>query len=448
MTVGRAAVAYWLARDARGAMRAPDLDAASLHALSAHRMRALLMDAQRSPLHAHRMRAAGLSRSDALRVAELPLALQSLPPVTKRELRDAGVAAVRDGRVSASWFSSRSSGSSGEPFRVYYDPRAWSMLKYLVKMRARRAAGMHVMDRVAILDAIDRGDEGRSPLERAGRLRRISIFREPGEIATALAAFEPAEIYALPSALLEVARACSAGAPRVRARRIFTSGELLTGAARRAITDAFGGSLYDIYGTSETKEIAWECAAGSRHINADVIHVEILEENGAVALPGTEGEIVVTVLVNRAMPLIRYRTGDRGMLLDGRCACGRESPLLGVVSGREADVLELTDGSTISPYMITVALEPIAGLAQYQVLQAERDLLHVRAITDGSRDTTALASAIVGALRGALPRSMRVEAEIVEQLERGSRAKLRVVQPLPRARDSASSLAATAGHVP
>jgi phenylacetate-CoA ligase len=448
MTVGHAAVAYWLARDARGAMRAPDLDAASLRALSAKRMLALLTDAQRSPFHGERMRAAGLSRPEALRVAELPLALQSLPPVTKHELRDAGVAALRDGRPSASWFSSRSSGSSGEPFRVYYDSRAWSMLKYLVKMRARRAAGMHLMDRVAILDAIDRGDEGRSLLERAGRLRRISVFRQPEEIAAALAAFAPAEIYALPSALLEVARACSAGAPRVRARRIFTSGELLTGAARHAITAAFGGSLYDVYGTSETKEIAWECSAGSRHINADVVHVEVLEENGALALPGTEGEIVVTVLVNRAMPLIRYRTGDRGVLLGGRCACGRESPLLGIVSGREADVLELTDGSTISPYMLTMALEPIAGLAQYQVVQAERDLLHVNAIADGSRDPTTLASAIVGALRGALPCSMRVDAEVVAQLERGSRAKLRVVQPLPRARDSVASLATTAGHAP
>jgi len=448
MTARHAAVAYWLARDARDVTRALDLDAASLRARSAKRMRALLTDARRSPFHAQRMRAAGLFRPDALRDVELPLALQSLPPVTKRELRDAGDAALRDGRISASWFSSQSSGSSGEPFRVYYNPRAWSMLKYLVKMRSRRLAGMHLTDRVAILDAIDRGDEGHSLLERAGRLRRISVFRQPEEIAAALAAFEPMEIYALPSALLEVARACSAGAPRVRARRIFTSGELLTSATRHAITATFGGSVYDIYGTSETKEIAWQCSAGSRHINADVVHVEILGDNGALAPSGTEGEVAVTVLVNRAMPLIRYRTGDRGALLDGRCACGRESPLLGVVSGREADVLELTDGSTISPYMLTMALEAIAGLAQYQIVQAERDLLRVNAIAEDGREANTLESAIVGALRSALPCGMRVEAEIVERLERGARAKLRVVQPLPRARASVASLAATAGDAP
>lgn len=427
-----AVVAYWLARDARATAHALDLDAASLHALSARRMRALLVDAQRSPLNAARMRGAGLARPGALRDVELPLALQSLAPVSKADLCNAGKAALRHGRISASWFSSRSSGSSGEPFRVYYDARAWSALKYLVKMRSRRAAGMHHLDRIAILDAIDVGDEGHSLLERAGRLRRISVFRPPAEIASMLAAYAPAEIYALPSALLEVARACDAGAPRVHAQRIFTSGELLPGAARRAIIAAFGGTLSDIYGTSETKEIAWECAAGSRHINADVVHLEVLGDDGAAAPAGLEGELVVTLLVNRAMPLIRYRTGDRGSLLIARCACGRASPLLGVMSGREADLLELADGSTLSPYLLTMALEPINGLAQYQVVQIERDLVRVSVVAERGHDASALARVVVAALQRALPAGVRVETALVDRLTRGARAKVRVVQPLPR----------------
>ena len=429
-----AALAYWLARDSRATAHALDLDAASLRALSTQRMRTLLVDAQRSPLNAARMRDAGLSRPGALREVELPLALQSLAPVSKQELRSAGSAALRDGRISASWFSSRSSGSSGEPFRVYYNARAWAMLKYLVKMRARRAMGMRLLDRVAILDAIEPGDEGHSLLERAGRLRRISAFRPPAEIAAMLAAYAPVEIYALPSALLEVARVCDADAPRVRAQRIFTSGELLTGTARQAIAAAFGGTLSDIYGTSETKEIAWECAAGSRHVNADVVHVEILGDDGACAPAGVEGEIVVTVLVNRAMPLIRYRTGDRGSLLTTRCECGRASPLLGVVSGREADVLELSDGSTLSPYLLTMALEPITGLAQYQLVQVERDLVRVSVVAERGRDGAALEREIVAALRRALPAGVRVETALVDRLTHGARAKVRVVQPLPRSR--------------
>ncbi len=441
MIAKQALVAYWLAHDAHGAHRALDLDAASLRALSAARLRALLVSAERSPFNAVRLREAGLKRPQALRDVELPLALQSVAPVTKRDLRDADIAAVRGGRVSASWFSSRSSGSSGEPFRVYYDARAWATLKYLVKMRARLAAGMHMLDRVAILDAIEARDEGGSMLERAGRLRRISVFRAPAEIAAMLQRFRPAGIYALPSALLEVARTCDAGGPPVRAARIFTSGELLSGSARTAITAAFGGKLSDIYGTSETKEIAWECQAGSRHINSDVVHVEIVDDDGVVVPGGAEGEIVVTLLVNRAMPLIRYRTGDRGSLLEGHCACGRQSPLLGVVRGREADIIELPDGATVSPYLLTMALEPIQGVAQYQIVQTEREVLRVRAVAGSGADGGALEREIVTALRRALPAGLRIETEIVSRLEHGARAKVRVVQPLPRSVHPSATLA-------
>ena len=440
-----AALAWWLARDARGAARALALAPESLYALAAARLRALLVDAQRTPLLADRVRAAGLSRPGALRDAELPLALQSLAPMSKHEMRAAGDAALRDGRVSASWFSSCSSGSSGEPFRVYYDARAWSMLKYLVKARSRRAVGMRFTDSVAILDAIPQSHEGRAALERAGRVRRISVFRAPAEMAAMLAAYRPDALYGLPSALLEIASAVENGAPPVRTRRIFTSGELLTGGARRSIASAFGASLYDVYGTSETKEIAWECETGSRHVNADVVHVEILDDRDAPVPAGIEGEIVVTLLVNEAMPLVRYRTGDRGALLPGACPCGRAGPLLGVVSGRTADMLELPDGSLRSPYQLTMALERIPGLMRYQIVQAERDLLRVSVVPDARADTDALRSSVVDALQLELPREIRIEVMLADGVERGARAKVRVVHPLPLSREPVAALAGAPG---
>ncbi|MBK5187859.1 MAG: phenylacetate--CoA ligase family protein [Gemmatimonadaceae bacterium] len=234
----------------------------------------------------------------------------------------------------------------------------------------------------------------------------------------------------------------------MRARRIFTSGELLGATARQTIIAAFGAAVCDVYGTSETKEIAWECAAGSRHVNADVVHVEILDEKGSVAPAGSEGEIVVSLLVNRAMPLVRYRTGDRGALLAISCSCGRAAPLLGVVSGREADTLELPDGSTRSPYLLTMALERTAGLAHYQIVQAERDLVRVRAVAQGGADRAALEREIHDALRHELPPDVRIEVTSVDRLERGARAKVRVVHALPRTREVLAATAGAPGALP
>ena len=443
MSSSRAAVAYWLARDARAVTSAQELDASALHALSIHRLRALLAAAARAPFYAERMHAAGLRTAHAMPDVELAASLSALAPVSKQDLRGAGSAALRDGQLSSAWPSSMSSGSSGEPFRVYYDARAWATLKHLVKIRSRRAVGLQLTDRMAILDAIAPEREGASPLERAGRVRRISVFRANAEIAEALARFRPRGMYALPSALLEVARAMDDGAPRMVVPRIFTSGELLTGAARHTIERAFGARVYDVYGTSETKEIAWECAHGSRHINADVVRVEILGDQGLAAPAGAEGEIVVTLLVNEAMPLVRYRTGDRGALAEGKCACGRASPLLGVVSGREADVLELPDGSTRSPYKLTTALERVAGLVGYQVVQTARDTLRATAIAERGADPDRVVRDVALALRAELPLDVRIDVVPGDALPRGARAKVRAVHALPRSSDPADELTAT-----
>jgi hypothetical protein len=115
-----------------------------------------------------------------------------------------------------------------------------------------------------------------------------------------------------------------------------------------------------------------------------------------------------------------------------------------VVSGREADVLELPDGSTCSPYLLTTALEQIPGLLQYQVTQAECDLLRVTTVTGDGQAPDALARAVRVALASELPPYIRIEVSFVDRLPRGGRSKLRVVQPLPRARSgTAISAAAT-----
>ncbi len=48
------------------------------------------------------------------------------------------------------------------------------------------------------------------------------------------------------------------------------------------------------------------------------IYLEIVSpESGEVLSPGEQGEIVITTLTRTCMPLIRYRTGDKGMLIRG-----------------------------------------------------------------------------------------------------------------------------------
>ncbi|HKU59697.1 MAG TPA: hypothetical protein VJQ44_00675 [Gemmatimonadales bacterium] len=423
------AVGFWLAADALPVMSAPLLDADRLRALARRRLSRLLLTAGRTGFYQARLREAGVTGSSLLLERDPSAVLAGMAPVSKAELREAGDGLFVGGRPRSGWRSSASSGSTGEPFRVYYDARAWATLKLLVKWRARRRCGLGVQHRVALLEAVppvDASPDG-GP---AGRVARISIFQPAEVVAAQLVAFAPDAVYGLPSALREAGSILQDGGARFRVPLIFTSGELLHPGARAAISRAFHGRVYDVYGSSETKEIAWECPAGGMHVNADVMRVEIVDDAGGLLPEGAEGHIVATSLVNHAMPLLRYRLGDRGSLLPGRCDCGLAFPRLGVVTGREADMLELRGGRRVSPYALTCALERVGQVLRYQVTQLDPARVRVRAIAHPDADREAMAERIRAVLRAEVAPFLEADVEYVDRLAHGPRAKFRVVEPL------------------
>jgi phenylacetate-CoA ligase len=419
-------VGFWIARDVWPVLRAASLDPEQLDALATKRLTEMLRTAVRLPFYRRRLDAAGVGDDDLMMELCPQQVLEALAPVAKAELREAGGDVLLGGRVRPEWRSSSSSGSTGEPFRVYYEPRAWATLKILVKLRARTACGTRPTDRVALLDAVPASD--RAP---GNRVVRISILQPAAQVAAQLAAFAPDTIYGPPSALLEAGQELRSRGAALEVGRIFTSGELLRPAVRVAIADAFGAPVYDVYGSSETKEIAWECPAGGMHINADVVRLEVLDDENRAVPRGVEGNLVATVLVNRAMPLLRYRIGDRGSLLEERCECGHPFPLLGVVTGRRADMLVLEGGQRISPYALTCAMEQVGEVLRYQVTQLEPARLRVRAILDGDADRSDVAGRIRAVIHGEVAPYLQTDVEFVDRLPTGPRAKFRVVEPLP-----------------
>jgi phenylacetate-CoA ligase len=421
-------VPFWLTVDSPRTFAALNMDHGSVDELARGRLSRLLLDAARNnAFYGRRLQDAGIEWADPILRLDPYHALAALPPVSKFELRHAGPRALTGGQVRSHWLSSSSSGSTGEPFRVYYEPRAWAQLKYAVKLRARKACGLGPTDRVAILDTCT--PSAPSALQKNFGWSRISVLQPASAIADALVAFAPDVIYGLPSALLEAGRALQARGSRLDLRMLFTSGELLNG-SRAALKTLFDSPVYDIYGTSETKEIAWQCPEGGMHLNSDVVRLEVLDDAGRTLGAGQEGNLVASLLVNHAMPLLRYLTGDRGALLSGQCSCGRSSPLLGVVSGRLADMLVLQGGQRISPYALTCALERVGGVLRYQVSQVDPVRLRVRAIAEGAANRERIAHEMRTALRYDVAAFLDADVEFVDRLPTGPRAKFRVVEPL------------------
>lgn len=125
--------------------------------------------------------------------------------------------------------------------------------------------------------------------------------------------------------------------PLLRPGGVLLSADYIPPAALRAISETWECPVYTHYGLTETcYGLAVQCGAREgQHLRAADYLVEIISPDSEQRLPpGIEGEIVLTSLQPRALPLVRYRTGDMGSLLAEPCTCGSTFPRLGMVRGR------------------------------------------------------------------------------------------------------------------
>lgn len=107
--------------------------------------------------------------------------------------------------------------------------------------------------------------------------------------------------------------------------------------ARGSIARHWGCPIHEQYAMTETGFIGpVTCSAfAGYHLPAADLYCEIVHPDTLLPVPeGEEGEVVLTTLSRRGMPLIRYRTGDRSAFLPGPCPCGSVLPRLRRVSSR------------------------------------------------------------------------------------------------------------------
>lgn len=121
---------------------------------------------------------------------------------------------------------------------------------------------------------------------------------------------------------------------------------------KKAAEYVFNSRVISDYGASEVPGIAEECPNGNLHISIDSYYVEIIDENGRCKPDGETGDICVTDLHNKAMPLIRYRVGDVGCIVPGFCSCGSQLPMMELVVGKSVELINTIDIKNISSHYL------------------------------------------------------------------------------------------------
>ena len=153
-------------------------------------------------------------------------------------------------------------------------------------------------------------------------------------------------------------------ATELNLKTLILVGEPVTAEIRTLLEEKLHVATWVHYGLSELPgpAIAFECAEhNGLHVNEDHFIAEIIDPvTKKVLPPGKEGELVLTTLTTRAYPLIRFRTGDRAVMMTEACPCGLTLNRIKWLPGRTDDMISI-HGVKIHERLISYHLEDYLG---------------------------------------------------------------------------------------
>lgn len=419
----------WLQRAGRQgagimeALRNERLSPARVRALQNRKLRSMVQHAYaNSRFYQEKFRQAGLTPADIQTIEDLP----KLPPTTKEELRSAQPEDfLARGYTRENTIDEPTSGSSGIVLHIYHAPEAFDQY-FAYAFRPLWEIGYRPWYRVAYtaLEPV-----ASLPWEKIGLGVRQMVDltkKDPRMHLETLNRIQPHMMLGFPSAFMLIVRSASAEElSRIRPRAILLNSELLTQEIRSTISQAFGCECYDDYSTFEFHQVAFECRQHRYHLSADNVVVEFTRDGQPVPT-GEKGEILITGLTNRAMPLLRYTIGDIGAASTESCPCGRGFPVMNLVEGRADDFIIMPSGRQFSPRLVNPAYEFLPGIREHVLVQEtlDRIVVYVNIAAEHAATTPAL---IVEALLKLFEEPVHIDVVQTTKFEHGRTGKLRCV---------------------
>lgn len=197
----------------------------------------------------------------------------------------------------------------------------------------------------------------------------LSIYhlhkRYKDEIVRFINDFDPQYIEGYPSAIYELAKLAGDALFYRKNRTVaMAAAETLAPEWKAVIEQSLCSKVYDVHSSQEGAYGVFECSYGHKHIHPMFGIVEVVREDGTPTEQGEWGRLVVTGLLRKSMPLIRYEIGNRAAKgkAHGSCPCGVSWDWLESIEGRIGDQLQLEDGRRISMLVVNHMIDGMQGI--------------------------------------------------------------------------------------
>ncbi|MBO4938583.1 MAG: AMP-binding protein [Oscillospiraceae bacterium] len=210
---------------------------------------------------------------------------------------------------------------------------------------------------------------------------------------------QPENYIGFPVPLLGLARFCGGTFPLKRA---LVSGDACPEGVMAELERFFPGETYPHYGSREMGlGGAVTCPAhAGMHLRENHVLAEIVDGDGNPLPDGQWGELVITTIGMEAMPLIRYRTGDRTRFLAEACPCGGVTRRLDRISRMCPGAVDMEQLDSrmfrfpqIVDYCVTgmedglrVRVSVIGAVTKKEILDALQTDAHVQIVPCGPGD--------------------------------------------------------------
>lgn len=261
---------------------------------------------------------------------------------------------------------------------------------------------------------------------------RISATEPLAKIVEQLNTYNPHTLITYASMARLLAVEAREGRLKIKPENLLSTSEVLSTETRAMIESVWGNIVLDQYAATEVGGLASECSQHEgKHMYEDMLIIENVDNDYKPVPIGEYGErLLVTALLSRTLPLIRYEVSDSVRIIERKCSCGRAYRLIDSVQGRVEDVLEfpgIRGGKVfIHPIVIHSAMGIVLS-SGWQVIQRGNGLV-IRLSGALAEDGAQVERTMRNALEQHGAKVGTITVEKVEQIPRNANGKMSYIK--------------------
>ncbi|MDA3867659.1 MAG: hypothetical protein PF489_13050 [Salinivirgaceae bacterium] len=327
--------------------------------------------------------------------------IQKIPIINKEIMREYGFEKIMTCEKTDEINIHSTSGSTGEPFRIAYS----KFEDYSAHVRLTREYMKHgytPFKKIVLLSRYYDGHkfEVEEDLGRIAKLQKkfnlfsrdvISIFEPLDVIIEKIEKSKPYVVWSTPSIIHMLANKLEAGNKRLNIPLLHLMSETISPAQLKLFRDRVCESVLDSYGAMEIpgmgfskNDIKYKKLIPNT-VFAEVINQRILNDEKV-------GDIIVTNLINKTMPFIRYDLGDYVGVLDSTAFPTKK---IGRVYGRFDDIITLKNGKSLTYHQSYQLFRDFHECEQYKFIQEPGGELRLQLKIKQGSDKPAIKSKVL-----------------------------------------------------